>query len=184
MLDADHVFVAGGGDEDISGGQHVFQQHHFKPVHGSLKRTDRVYFSDFYTCARTSQRSSRAFADVTIPHDDGYFTRHHGVCCPTDTVDQRFLAAILIVKLRLSDRVVHVDRRERQLTLLDQFIQAMHASRCFFGNAFDLVAHFGEPTGGCFHPLLDLRLDSDFFFGCGHRNHIFARFRARTQQYV
>ena len=68
--------------------------------------------------------------------------------------------------------------------MLDQLVQAMHASCRFFGNAFDLIAHFGEPAGGRFHPLFDLRLDSDFFFRSGDRNHIFACFGACTQQNV
>ena len=36
MLDANHVFVACCGDEDICAGDHIFKQHNFKAIHRRL----------------------------------------------------------------------------------------------------------------------------------------------------
>ncbi len=37
MLDADHVLVAGGGDENVCRGDDIFHLHHFKTVHRRLQ---------------------------------------------------------------------------------------------------------------------------------------------------
>ena len=52
-------------------------------------------------------------------------------------VDKAFTATIEIVELGLGDRVVDVDRRPEQLALLVHHIEAMHARRRLFGDAFD-----------------------------------------------
>ena len=80
-----------------------------------------------HACARAAQRSRRPFAHVAIAHDNGHFAGHHRVGCTADTVNKRLFAAVLVVKLRLRHTVVHVDRREWQLALLDQFIKAVNA---------------------------------------------------------
>ena len=53
VLDADHVFVASCGDENISGVYNIFEQNHFKAVHRRLERTNRINFGDLYTRAST-----------------------------------------------------------------------------------------------------------------------------------
>jgi hypothetical protein len=42
VLDADDVLVAGGGDEDVGGRDHIFQRDHLEAVHRRLQRADRV----------------------------------------------------------------------------------------------------------------------------------------------
>ena len=184
MLDADHVLVAGGGDEDVGGVQHIFQQDNLEPVHRGLQRADRVGFGHFHAGTGTGQRCGRAFANVAIATDNSDLTGHHHVCRAADTVDQRFTAAVLIVELGFGDAVVDVDRGEGQLALLHQIIQTVDTCGGFLGHALDLVAHLGEPTGGLLHPLLDLRLDRDFFFRRWHGDHVFASFGTGAQQDV
>ncbi len=184
MLDADHVLVAGGGDEDVRRGDFILQQHDLKTVHCRLQGADRVGFGDFHTGASAAQRSRRAFANVAIPADNRNLTGHHHVCCAADTVHQGFLAAVFVVELRLGDGIIHVDRGEGQLTFFDQFVKAMNASGCFLGYAFDRVAGFGEPTRGLFHPLFDLGLDDRFFLGLRNGNDVFACLGAGTKQHI
>ena len=119
---------------------HVFQQHDFEPVHRRLQRADRVNLGHLHAGTGTLQRGGRALAHVAIAADDGDLAGHHRVGGAADAVDQRFLAAVFVVELRLGDRVVHVDRREGQQALLVQVIQAVHARGGFFRHALDRVA--------------------------------------------
>jgi hypothetical protein len=66
------------------------------------------------------QRGGRALAHVAIAADERDLAGHHGVGGAADAVDQRFLAAVLVVELRLGDRVVDVDRREGQQAFFDE----------------------------------------------------------------
>jgi len=94
------------------------------------------------------------------------------------------ITSLFVVEFRLGHAVVHVDRREGQLAVFEQIIQAVDAGGGFLGHAFDLVAHFGEPAGGGGHALGDLRLDDFFFFGGRDRDDFLARLGACAQQDV
>ena len=98
-------------------GDHVFQRHDLEAVHRGLQRADRVDLRHLHARARAAQRRGRPLADVAVAHDDRDLARHHGVGGAADAVDERFLAAVLVVELRLGDAVVHVDRGEGQLAL-------------------------------------------------------------------
>ncbi len=182
MLDADDVLVAGRGDEDVGGGNDVLELHHFKTVHGGLQGADRVDFRDLDAGTGTAQRSGRALADVAVAADHGDLAGHHDVGAAADAVDQRFLAAILVVELRLGDRVVHVDRREGQEPLLLQLVETVDAGRGLFGNALDGIALLGEPARGKSKTLLDLGEEDLFFFRARIGQHVLAGFGACAEQ--
>jgi hypothetical protein len=131
---------------------------HLEPVHRRLQRADRVDFGHLHAGAGAAQRRGRALADIAIAADDGDLAGHHHVGGAADAVDERFLAAVLVVEFRLGDAVVHVDRREGQLPLLPcNLVEAVHAGRGLLGDALDHVALLGEPAGAFGHALLDLR---------------------------
>ena len=88
----------------------------------------------------------RALADIAIAADHGDLAGHHHVGAAADGVDQRFAAAVFVVELRLGDAVVDVDRREGQLALLLQLIEAVHAGGGFFGHALDRGLDLVEPA--------------------------------------
>ena len=182
MLDADHVLVAGGGDEDIGGGYDIFQQHHFKTVHRGLQRADGIDFGDLDARASTAQRRGRAFAHIAIAHDDSNLTGHHRVGGAADTVHEALFTAVFVIELRLGDRVVHIDRGEGQLVLFHQIIETVHAGGGLFGYTFDLVTHLGEPAGAFRHTLFDLSEDRFFFLRLGHGDQlVFAILDPRAQ---
>ena len=153
----DDVLVAGGGDDDVGGRRRVFQRDDFKAVHRRLQRADRIDFGDLDAGAGALERSRRTLADVAIAADDRDLAGHHHVGAAADAVDQRFLAAILVVELRLGDRVVDVDRREGQQALLLQLVEPVDAGRGLFGDAADRVALLGEEARRSLQALLDLR---------------------------
>ncbi len=103
VLDADHVLVAGRGDDDVGCWARLFQRDDLKTVHGGLQGADRVDLGDLYPGAGAAERGGRAFADIAVAADDGGFTSHHRVSCAADAVDERFFTAVLVVELRLGD---------------------------------------------------------------------------------
>ena len=89
-----------------------------------------------HTCADSARSAcARALADVAVARDDRDLAGDHHVGRALDAVDQRFAAAVQVVELRLGDRVVDVDRRERQPAFLFHLVQAMHAGGGLFGHA-------------------------------------------------
>ncbi|MNI29612.1 hypothetical protein D3C73_834320 [compost metagenome] len=184
MLDADDVLVAGRGDEDVGRRYDVFERNDLKTVHGGLQCTDRIDFGNLDASAGALQRSGRTLADVAVTADDGNLAGHHHVGAAANAVDQRFLAAILVVELRLCDRVVDVDRREGQQTLLGEFVETVNACRGFFGDALDCVALLGEPARRSLEALVDLRKQDLFFFRTRIGKNILAGFGASAEQDV
>ena len=92
-----------------------------------------------HTCADSARSAcARALAHVAVARDDRDLAGDHHVGRALDAVDQRFAAAVEVVELRLRDRVVHVDRGERQLAFLLHLVQALHAGGRLFGHALDL----------------------------------------------
>src|SRR3546814_19054672 len=78
-----------------------------------MELADRVDFGDEHARSAIAERLRRALADVAEAGNRGDLAREHHVGSAADRVDQRFLAAIKIVELRLGDAVVDVDRGER-----------------------------------------------------------------------
>ncbi|MPL60975.1 hypothetical protein SDC9_06540 [bioreactor metagenome] len=185
VLDADHVLVAGGGDEDVGLRRLILEHDHLEAVHRRLQRADRIDFGHLHPRARALQRGGAALAHIAIAADDGDLARHHHVGGAADAVNERFLAAVLVVELRLGDRVVHVDRREGQQALLVQVIETMHAGGGFLGHAQDRGALLREPAGGLGHALPDLVEQADLFIRGRHRDQIgLARLDPRAKQDV
>src|SRR3546814_18916431 len=58
-------------------------------------------------------------------------------------VIERVAAAILVVFLALGHRVVDVDGRHFQCALLEHLVKAVYAGGGFFGDAVNLLQHFG-----------------------------------------
>src|SRR3546814_20383066 len=72
-----------------------------------------------------------------------------------DSVYQAFAAAVLVVKLRLRHRIVHVDGREQQGARLLHLEEAMHAGGGLLGHAADRLAELRVPAGLRGGALLD-----------------------------
>ena len=184
VFDADHVFVTSRGDEHIRRGYNILQQHNLKAVHSGLQRTNGISLGHFDPSTRALQGCRRAFANIAVATHNRDFTSQHCVRCTTNAIDERLFAPVLVVELRLSNGVVHVDRREGQLAVFVQIIQAMHASGRFLGHAADLFFHLGEPTGARGQTLGDLGLNDGLFLGLRDWDDFFTSLGAGTEQDV
>ena len=123
----------------------VVEREHLVAVHRRLQRADRVDLGDDDARALAAQRLRAALADVAVAADDRDLAADQHVGGAVDPVDQRVAAAVLVVELRLRDGVVDVDRREQQLALLGELVQAMHAGRRLLGDALDLRRDLRPP---------------------------------------
>ena len=66
----DHVLVAGRGDEDVGGADHVLEARDLVAVHRRLQRADRVDLGDDHARALAAQRLGAALADVAVAAHD------------------------------------------------------------------------------------------------------------------
>ena len=164
VLDGDDVLVAGRRDENVGALHALFHGHDLEPVHRGLQRADRIDLGHDDARAGTAQRGSRALADIAITRNAGQLAGHHHIGAAANSVDQRFLAAIFVVELRLGDRIVHIDRRERQLAGLAQFIKTMHAGRGFLGDAADHLHGLRQIARLALDERLQRALHLGFFF--------------------
>src|SRR5215472_17417746 len=146
VVGGDHVAVAGGGDEDVRRVHHVLERGHLVAVHGRLERADRVDLGDDDPGALAAQALRAALAYVAVAADDGDLAADEHVRAALDAVDQRVTAAVLVVELRLGNRVVDVDRRELELAGLEHLVEAVHAGGGLLGDALDLGDGLG-PLG-------------------------------------
>ncbi len=163
----------------------VLQQRHLVAVHRRLKRADRVDLGHLHPRTRSAQRRRRAFAHVAIAADNRDLARHHRVRRAPDAVDQRFLAPVLVVELRLGDAVVDVERRERQVPLLHHLVETMNARRRLFRHPLDHVPLLDEPARALLRPFADLSEQRLFLLARRNGDDVLlALFDARAHQDV
>jgi len=138
MLVADHLEVAGGGDEDVHILHHVVEAHDAVALHRRLQGADRIDLGDHHGGAEAPQRLGRTLAHIAVAHDQGHLAGHHHIGGALDAVHERFAATVEVVELALGHRVVDVDRREGQFTALLQLIQTGHTGGGLLGDALDV----------------------------------------------
>jgi hypothetical protein len=163
---------------------HVFQRHHLETVHGRLQRADRVDFGHLDAGAGAAQRRGRALAHIAIAADDGDLAGHHGVGGAADAVDQRFLAAVLVVEFRLGDAVVDVDRREGQQALLLQLVEAVTPVVVSSDTPLIWSRCLVNQPGLAAMRFLICALMTALFLGSGNRDDLFSGFGAGAEQHV
>ena len=92
------------------------------------------------------ERFRTALAHVAVAADQRRLATDQHVGAAVDAVDQRVAGAVLVVELGLGDRVVDVDRRERQLTCRRELVQPQHTGGGLLGDALDRLGDLG-PLG-------------------------------------
>src|SRR5208283_238437 len=164
VFDGNDIDVAGGGDENVGARRGVLHGGDLVAFHRRLQRADRIDFRDHDPAAGLAQRGRRAFADVAEAGDHRHLARHHDVGAATDTVDQRFAAAVKIVELRFGDAVVNIDGGEQEPAFLGHLIKPVHAGGGFLGDAADAVGDAGIPARLVLDALRDRREQHLFLF--------------------
>lgn len=79
VLARDDVLVAGGGNHNVNGANHLVQLHHTEAVHARLQRTDRIDFGDVDNAAEPLQCLRATFANFAVAADDDLLAAEHHV---------------------------------------------------------------------------------------------------------
>ena len=151
----------------------LLHRHDLIAFHRRLKRADRVDLCDEDARAAVAERRRRALADVAIARDAGDLAGQHHIGRAADRVDQALLAAVEIVELRLGHAVVDVDRRERELAVLGEVVEAVDAGGGLFRHALDGLDALGQVARPLGKEALQGR-DEDFLFLVGRSEQLFA----------
>jgi hypothetical protein len=130
--------------------------------HRGLQGVDRVDLGDHHARAVGAQRVRRTLADVAVTAHDRDLAGQHHVHRALEAVGQRLAAAVEVVELRLGDRVVDVDRRDQQLALFGELVQAVHAGGGLFRHALPVLDDAGEEARALGVDALEQVLDDLF----------------------
>jgi len=143
VLANNDVTAASGGDKDLTNGSGLFHGGDLETRHGSLKSVDGVNLGDENDSTHRVKSLSTALADITETSNDGNLSGNHDISGTLDTVDQRFTAAVQVVELGLGDRVVDVDGRDQEATLLHHLVQMVDTSGGLLRNTIAALEHVG-----------------------------------------
>ena len=152
-----HVEVAGSGDHQVDVAQQpgvdagfgavvvTVQKgrNHLVAVHAGLHGADRVDLGDPHYHAFLPQGLGRTLADVAVADNQRFLAGQQVIGAALDGIVQAVATAVLVVVLRLGDRVVDVDRGYFERALLEHLQQAMHPGGGLLGDAVNIVQHGG-----------------------------------------
>ncbi len=157
VLVADDMVVAGRGHEDVGLFDHVrvVEIHHPVAFHRGLQCADGINFRDPYGRSQPFERLGAALANIAVAADDCDLARDHHIGRTLDAIHQRFAAAVQIIELGFGDRIVYVDRRERQQAVFRHLVETVYARGGFLGHA----AHRRQTPGVPVRVLAQMILD-------------------------
>jgi len=129
-----NILVSGGGDEDISLLKNILQANNLESPHACLKSADRINFSDVYSSTAANHSFSTSFADISESANDNFFTSNHDISSSEETIRERVSASIDVVELRLGNRVINVNGREREFSFLGNLVKTVNTGGGFLWN--------------------------------------------------
>mmetsp|Transcript_6519 Transcript_6519/g.14150 ORF Transcript_6519/g.14150 Transcript_6519/m.14150 type:complete len:323 (-) Transcript_6519:444-1412(-) len=143
----DDSLISGGGNEDVGNSNHLIQSGHGVSFHASLEGTDGVDLGHVHNTSVGTHGMSTSLSDISVSADDSLLSGHHDIGGTHDTVGERMLASVKVVKFGLGHGVVHIDGREKETSVLLHCVEAMDSSGGLLGNSFascgDLVPLVG-----------------------------------------
>mmetsp|Transcript_3082 Transcript_3082/g.7336 ORF Transcript_3082/g.7336 Transcript_3082/m.7336 type:complete len:410 (-) Transcript_3082:35-1264(-) len=143
----DDVLVSSGGHENVGLTDHVVQRRDLETLHARLQSADRIHLSDNHAGTSSAHGEGTALAHVSVPADHHTLASDHHIGGAHDAVRQRVPAPVHVVELRLCHAIVHVDRREKQLTLLRHLDETVHTSGCLLRHTPDSLRHAAPLRG-------------------------------------
>ena len=78
-----------------------------------------------------------SFANISVASNDGDLASKHDVSGTFDTIDERFAAAVVVVKLGLGDGVVDVNGGNLELAITEGLVEVVNTSGGFLRNTVD-----------------------------------------------
>merc|ERR1712127_301851 len=122
---SDDVEIASCRCENVNVSNTLIQGHHLESLHACLQSADGVTLSDQDTCTGTTEGKGATLAHITVTAHQSTLAANHHVCGTHDAVWERVSASVDVVELGLCHAIVDVDGREKELTLVCHFLQAV-----------------------------------------------------------
>ena len=85
-----------------------------------------------------SLEKTYTLADITISSHNGDLARKHDIRRTLDAIDERLTATIVVVELRLGDRIVHIDGRDFEFAIAEHLVKVVDTRRGLFRNTLDV----------------------------------------------
>ena len=117
MLQNDDVEITGRRHENVRITNSLLHGHHLEALHASLQSTDGIALANKHTGSSTTKSEGTAFANIAIAGNESTLASDHHIRGTHDAVSQRMTAATHIVELGLGHTIVHIDGKEKQLSL-------------------------------------------------------------------
>jgi len=124
----DNTLVTGGGNEDIYLSDDIIEADNLVTFHASLEGADRIDLRNKNTGTGSLHGLGRTLADITVSGNKNSLTGKHNISGTHDTIRERVSATVHIVELRLGNRVVDIDSREKEGTILSHLYQSVDTS--------------------------------------------------------
>jgi len=166
VVSHDDTLVTSGGDEHISDRDDSLELDDFVSFHACLKSTHGVDFSDIDSTSGSLESAGTAFSDITVSTDDSLLTGDHNVGGSHDTIRERVSATIDVVELALGDRVVDIDGRADELSLLSELVESLDTGGGFFGDTDEVLGEVSESLA-VFRDDASQELQEGFFIFTG-----------------
>ena len=138
VIDRDDVLVAGRRDEDVRLIQDGLDRRDLETIHRRLQRVDRVDLAHDHARTLATERLGRPLTDIAVAGHERDLAADQHIGRAVQAVDKRVTDAVLVIKLRLRHRVVHIDRREQQPTSRRELIEPVDTGGGFFRDAMDV----------------------------------------------
>lgn len=80
---------------------------------------------------------AHSFTNISIPSDNCNLTGEHNIGSSLNAIDERLPASVIVVELRLRDRVVNIDGGDLEFAVTEGLVQMMDTSGSLLRNTVD-----------------------------------------------
>ena len=139
VLSSQNICASSGGDKDLTLRGSLFHRNDLITRNSSLESVDGVDLSDDDTSTHPRESHSATLTDITVSSDDGDLSSDHDIGGSLYTIDKRLSATVKVVELALSDGVVDVDGRDKELALLEHAVKVVNTSGGLLGDTIAVL---------------------------------------------
>ena len=127
MLGGQYVCATGSGDKDLALRSCLFHSGNLVSGDSSLESIDRINLSDDNTGTKRTEGLGTALSNITITSNNSGLPSNHDIGGTLDTIEEGFATSIKVIELRLGNRVVDIDRRNLEGSLLQHLVKVVNA---------------------------------------------------------
>lgn len=118
LIKSNNSLVSSSSHVNIDDAQHILNSNNLIALHAGLKCANGVDLSNVHSCTASSHCLSASFSDISETADEDFLSWNHNVSSSVDTVNQRVLASVNVIKFRFGNWVVYVNAGTDESVLL------------------------------------------------------------------